>query len=279
MKGWLKLYRKLLESSVWKNSTASHKAVLITILMKANHGECDWWDNSAGKNIVLKPGSFTTSNRQLAEDAEVSVKAVRNALERLEKQNFITSRAHRTFTLITIKNWNLYQPKQDEGHAKETQRSTRKKREGVHEGVHKEEVRSQEVKKEENNTPPTREGKKLPADIEQKAFNLFKHASSLLDEWVSLYPPDWIRYALSEYQNNGADHPNYVTRILQSCAKKGGMPDKKKKQIIKQSRPTAPPPGYENKLGAWKQTTAGWIYELADNYKIHVTPDGKEMQI
>lgn len=142
MNGWLKLHRKLLLSSTWKNSTASHKAVLITVLMNANHEEYEWWDKHKEKNLTLTPGSFTTSYRKLANQAEVSVKAVRNSLKRLEKQGFATVGAQKGYTLITVCNWTYYQ--------KEGEWGTPGARQGVHEGVHKKEVRSKECKNKES---------------------------------------------------------------------------------------------------------------------------------
>jgi len=155
--GFFKIWRSLLHSDEWRNSTPAHKAVLMTIIAKVNHKACEWWDASTGKKIILQPGSFTTSNRVLAEDAEVSIKAVRNALRRLSAgaQPFITVKAQRWYSLITVCNWTYWQCNNGEGHNPEggagaqqgIQQGTQPGvQQGVRQGVHNKEGRR---KKEE----------------------------------------------------------------------------------------------------------------------------------
>jgi hypothetical protein len=104
-------YDKTGESPAWRNSSAAHKAVFVTILMEANKNWAGrrWYDAQAGQEIYLPPGSFTTSYRKFADLAEVSPKAVRNAFDRLAKQDFITVETRARNTIIRVCNWARYQ--------------------------------------------------------------------------------------------------------------------------------------------------------------------------
>lgn len=98
--GWIKLYRELLNKPIWKESTAEQKAILITLLLMANHEKQVWeWK---GKEYSCEAGQFITSLEKLAQAVGkgVSKKNVRTALERFEKLGFIIRgvahrRAHR----------------------------------------------------------------------------------------------------------------------------------------------------------------------------------------
>lgn len=121
--GWIKLYRELLDKPIWKESTAEQKAILITLLLMANHEKQVWeWK---GKEYTCDAGQFITSLENLAQAVGkgVSKKNVRTALERFEKLGFITKgvahqRAHQraqSNTLISICNWETYQGFEEEG--------------------------------------------------------------------------------------------------------------------------------------------------------------------
>ena len=111
MEGWVKLHRCLLDKAIWKNSKAEQKAVLITILLLANHKDNEWeWQ---GKKYTCKPGQFVTSLQSLAETSGTSVQVVRTSLRRFEKYEFLTDESTKTGRLITIVNWEFYQAKED----------------------------------------------------------------------------------------------------------------------------------------------------------------------
>jgi hypothetical protein len=53
-KGWIKLYRQLLNKAIWQCSTMEQKVILITLLLMANHEEKEWeWQ---GEKFKCKPG-------------------------------------------------------------------------------------------------------------------------------------------------------------------------------------------------------------------------------
>ncbi len=52
-----------------------------------------------------------------------------------------------------------------------------------------------------------------------------------------------------------------------------------KEDANKTTKPSAPPAGYEDVPGAYKQSAKGWIYELRNDPHTHVTPDGEEIHV
>ena len=101
------MHRELIEKPIWKTATAEQKAVLITVLILANHRENTWiWQ---GKQFSVQPGQFITSSTNLAAAAGVSRQNVRSALLRLTKYGFLTYESTKTGMLVSIVNWEIYQ--------------------------------------------------------------------------------------------------------------------------------------------------------------------------
>lgn len=134
MKGWVKLYRELLDKPIWIESTPEQKTILITLLAMANHEEKEWeWK---GERYRAKPGQFVTSLNAIAKKAGtgISVKNVRTALKRFEKYDFLADESTNKNRLITIVNWGFYQDEDSEvagrtasnGQATGKQRATNK---------------------------------------------------------------------------------------------------------------------------------------------------------
>ncbi|MDP4290962.1 MAG: DNA replication protein DnaD [Bacteroidota bacterium] len=109
MHGWIKVHRTLLEKPIWKQSTPEHKAILITILLMANHEKNEWEWN--GIKCNCKPGEFITSVQSIINNAGkgISRQNVRTALSRFEKLEFLTIQSTKQSTKITICNWESYQ--------------------------------------------------------------------------------------------------------------------------------------------------------------------------
>lgn len=109
MNGWVKLYRELLDKAIWALSTPEQKAILITLILMANHEEKDWeW---MGKRCVCGPGQLITSLEKIAKEAGkgISIQNVRTAIVRFEKLGFLTNESTKQSRLITICNWGDYQ--------------------------------------------------------------------------------------------------------------------------------------------------------------------------
>lgn len=123
--GWIKVHRILMNKPIWLKSTPEQKAILITLLMLANHEQAEWeW---FGQKFKVNPGQFITSLETIKNytGKGISIQNVRSALNRFQKLEFLTNKSTKTGRLITILNWDSYQITKDE-HNKEANKQVTK---------------------------------------------------------------------------------------------------------------------------------------------------------
>lgn len=101
LNGFISLHRKMLNWG-WYDDTNT-KVVFIHLLLVANFTDNEW------HGIKVPRGSVITSVRSLATELKLSDQKVRTALEHLKSTGEITSKGHSKFTIISIKNYDLYQ--------------------------------------------------------------------------------------------------------------------------------------------------------------------------
>lgn len=105
--GYVKLYRKLLQSPEWRCGTPAQHSVMVAILLLVNHEPAEWlWK---GKLYKLKAGQMITSFPALAEAAGCSLQQTRTAVFNLCKLGWITRESTHESTLITVEKWGSYQ--------------------------------------------------------------------------------------------------------------------------------------------------------------------------
>lgn len=113
-KGWVPVYRDLLDQPIWQNSTPEQRSVLMALLLMANHAPNQWeWQ---GQMFKVQPGQIITSLEGIRKKSGkgVSIQNVRSALARAKKLEFLTYESTKTGRLITILNFGTYQlPKND----------------------------------------------------------------------------------------------------------------------------------------------------------------------
>lgn len=108
MDGWIKLHRKILQSQVWRGADADGKVILLTLLLRACH-TATTWTLPGDKVAVLKPGELFISYRNFAVSCGVTVKKLRNEIERLKALDFLTVTCKKEGTIARINNWQVYQ--------------------------------------------------------------------------------------------------------------------------------------------------------------------------
>lgn len=125
MSGWIKDYRKELDSDIWMMPPLYHR-VWQYLKYMANHAPTKI-PNSDGSFIEVGAGQHLTSIRGIARGVswyegrvykQPNPKTISKILEWLEKVNMISidhGRGNREYTLITIVNWAFYQGSDDEG--------------------------------------------------------------------------------------------------------------------------------------------------------------------
>lgn len=101
MNGYIKLYRQFLDWEWYKDPNTSR--LFIHCLLKANHEDKKW------RGIVIKKGQFATSINHLADETGLSSSMVRTSLKKLKSTENLTSFSQGSYSIITIKNWDLFQ--------------------------------------------------------------------------------------------------------------------------------------------------------------------------
>ena len=107
MESWIKLYMKL-KNWEWYD-VPEMVALWVHLLLNANLEEKVW------RGITIPRGSFITSRKALSEESGLSEQEVRTCISRLVSTNEITINPTNRFTIITINNFDSYQPKKDSG--------------------------------------------------------------------------------------------------------------------------------------------------------------------
>lgn len=109
MSGWVKIYRKIQRSDMYRSLNSKQRDIMLQCLLLASHQGNTWEWN--GQVITCKPGQFVTSLESIRNCCakDVSIQNVRTALLKLEKWQFLTSKSTKGGRLITIINWDSYQ--------------------------------------------------------------------------------------------------------------------------------------------------------------------------
>jgi hypothetical protein len=105
--GYIRLYRRLLTNPVWTELAPAVAKVFITVLLKANFKESDWYDGR--RQVHIPRGAFITSYRKIAEECNLSVQQVRDAFLHLKRTRMATCTGTHHWTLVNVCNYDRYQ--------------------------------------------------------------------------------------------------------------------------------------------------------------------------
>ena len=105
MQGWIKLYRKLLESWFYKDSEAVH--LWVTLLLKASHADHEFMFNM--KRHKLKAGQLLTGRKVLNQETGISESKIFRLLKSFESEQLIEQQTNSRYSIITILSWDDYQ--------------------------------------------------------------------------------------------------------------------------------------------------------------------------
>lgn len=99
--GHIKIDRRILEWEWYKDLNTCR--LFFHLLLRAN------WKDGRFQGMEIPRGSLVTSYNNLAAETGLSVKNVRTALKHLETTGEVAVNRHSKFSVVTIKNYNLYQ--------------------------------------------------------------------------------------------------------------------------------------------------------------------------
>ena len=99
--GFITLHRKMIEWEWFTDINTTH--LFLYCLLRANHENKKW------RGIEIERGSFITSLEHTSKDTGLTVRQVRTALDKLKSTGELTSQSTSQYSIISIKNYNLYQ--------------------------------------------------------------------------------------------------------------------------------------------------------------------------
>ena len=109
--GWIKLYRKLQDNTLWQDKPFSKGQAWIDLLLDVNHKEREIL---LGNEIIkVQPGEKITSIRLLCEQWGWSNTKVKKFLDLLEKQRMATHKSDTKKTVIKVLKYSDYQRSED----------------------------------------------------------------------------------------------------------------------------------------------------------------------
>lgn len=125
-RGFIKIWRKLTETSFYRDSFALHLA--IHLLLKANHKAKTYLFD--GKQIIIERGQLMSGRFTLSEETGIKPSTIRNKIALLRNAHFLDIKSNNKFSVITILNYETYQNlSEDNGHQtgqqKDSQRTTK----------------------------------------------------------------------------------------------------------------------------------------------------------
>jgi DNA replication protein DnaD len=107
MEGWIKLHRQIIENEFYFSEKFTKAQAWIDLILLATHKENTVYPK--GVEIRLTPGQLCWSQVSLANRWKWDRKTVRKYLGTLRKRKMVDTKKTNVTTIITIKNWFLYQ--------------------------------------------------------------------------------------------------------------------------------------------------------------------------
>ena len=99
--GWIKLHRKL-EDWGWADKPLT-AYTFIRLVLRANHADAEW------HGVMVRRGQTIVGYKKFSQETGISVQSLRTAFEHLESTREITRESTRSFSLVTIVNYDEYQ--------------------------------------------------------------------------------------------------------------------------------------------------------------------------
>jgi len=107
MEGWIKLHRQIIENEFYFSERFTKQQAWIDLLLLATHRKRTVYIR--GVEVKLKPGQLCYSQISLSERWKWNFKTVKKFLNSLENRKMVETKKTNITTIITIKNWYLYQ--------------------------------------------------------------------------------------------------------------------------------------------------------------------------
>ena len=154
--GWVLIWREMFEDKLWLAEPFTRGQAWVDLILLANHTPSSFYIR--GNEVKVNRGQVARSEMALAERWQWSRGKVRRYIRMLETGQQIVQQKNFLITLITITNYNRYQPKDGKVVQQKSESSTADSTaDGTADGTHTKKVK-EELKKVKEDIP----GKKKP---------------------------------------------------------------------------------------------------------------------
>lgn len=216
-KGYIKHYRKVMDSFVWTNPYMYKLWSLC--LMKAAHEKRKFLFN--GKEVWLNSGEFVTGrdaltfemNKGAKREHQVNSTSVWRWIKLFEKEGMLDIKSTTKYSVISISNWGAYQSDEQQVDNKWTTSEQQV-------DTNKNEKNYKNEKNIDNNNG------EYPAELIQTLYGKFPSGilQSAISEWLKKWPREMICFAIQTSFDYGKELDAlkpYINRILDNWASVG----------------------------------------------------------
>ncbi|MFA5967605.1 MAG: hypothetical protein WC805_03825 [Patescibacteria group bacterium] len=187
-RGWIKLYRKSLDSDLWQHQNAFR--VFTYLLLKTNAGDNGISVIFDGSQYYLKNGECVTGRKYLAKETGLTEQNIRTALNYLKSTNRITTKFDSKKSLVSICSWDKYQHHEED---KSTSKLTSNQPSVNQQLTTKQEYKNIRIK--ENRERQTVANAPTPLDVTTNFFSNQDTQTQLINELVAKGIPQPIASA------------------------------------------------------------------------------------
>lgn len=204
--GWIKLHRTILNHWIWNEKPFDKRSAWLDLILRANHSDNKF--SLGGEVIVVKRGSFITSELKLMERWGWSKSKVRRFLEMLQKESMIEKNSDRKKTTLTIVNYDVYQELRT---IKKPQKDHQETTERPQKDTNKNDKNDKNEKKEKNNIYNPTADKSAFGDF-QNVFLSEKEYEKLKNQFSDF---EYKINELSEYmESTGKKYKSHYATIV-----------------------------------------------------------------
>ncbi|MFB5349402.1 DnaD domain-containing protein [Enterococcus faecalis] len=209
--GYVKLYRKVMDSFVWTNPYMYKLWNLC--LMKASHENRKFLFN--GKEIWLNSGEFVTGrdaitfemNKGVKREHQVNSGSVWRWLKRFEKEGMLNIKSTTKYSVISINNWDDYQASEHQVNIKRT--------------TSEQQVHTNKNEKNEKNVVVVEEQQSV-FQLYQSIFGMLNSVTTQnLEYWCNDLSTELVSEALKISAKSNARNFKYTESILRNWEQEG----------------------------------------------------------
>lgn len=209
--GYVKLYRKVMDSFVWTNPYMYKLWNLC--LMKASHENRKFLFN--GKEIWLNSGEFVTGrdaitfemNKGVKREHQVNSGSVWRWLKRFEKEGMLNIKSTTKYSVVSINNWGDYQASEHQVNIKRT--------------TSEQQVHTNKNEKNEKNVVVVEEQQSV-FQLYQSIFGMLNSVTTQnLEYWCNDLSTELVSEALKISAKSNARNFKYTESILRNWEQEG----------------------------------------------------------